>query len=74
MNDRSILHHDQHGVSIAHFDFVAHGVAAAQRCASLARANDVRMKQKRDPASSACAKLGHVLSKQVISFPGLDND
>jgi hypothetical protein len=29
------------------------------RCASLARANDARMKQSRNPASSGCAGLDH---------------
>ena len=30
MNDLTAFHHDQHGVPVAHLDFVAHGVQAAE--------------------------------------------
>src|SRR5712671_1786899 len=50
------------------YEFATDGAHIFERRASLARANDARMKLRRNPASSACAGLAF-LSFFVNSFP-----
>src|SRR4051812_6367250 len=42
------------------------GIHVVERCASLERANDARMKQSRNPASSACAGLDSVIPVRTV--------